>query len=123
MGIIKTLLHSQDAGTTRFGADFVRCRLREELELLLEELLDDEELLEELELELLLEELELLLELEELLEELELPLELDELPVQTAPVTVGMGAGVLRVPLSPCTPNSTLCPGLILLFQDSGVAV
>lgn len=89
--------------------------LLEELELLLE--LD--ELLEELELELLLEELELLLELEEL----ELLLELDELPVQTAPVTVGVRAGVLSVPLSPCTPNSTLCPGLIRRFQDSGVAV
>ena len=83
-------------------------------------LLDDELLLDELlELEVLelleLEELELLDELE--FEELELLLELDELelellpPSQTSPLTGGTGAGVSGVPLSPCTPNSTNCPG------------
>ena len=42
-------------------------------------------------------------------------------PEQTAPATVGTCA--LLPPLVPCTPNSTLEPTAILLFQFSGAAV
>lgn len=34
---------------------------------------------------------------------------------QAAPVTVGVSAA--PAPLVPCTPNSTYCPGWIVLFQ------
>jgi hypothetical protein len=43
--------------------------------------------------------------------------------LQTAPVTVGRCAGLLMTPLLPCTPNSTVCPGLIRSFQPTPVAV
>ncbi len=48
-------------------------------------------------------------------------LELD--PLHTAPVTGGRCAGELATPLLPCTPNSTVCPGLIRSFQPIPVAV
>ena len=48
---------------------------------------------------------------------------LDAEPLQIAPVTVGRCAGLLAVPLLPCTPNSMDCPGLIRLFQPTPVAV
>src|SRR6187551_1857751 len=69
---------------------------------------------------------ELLLESTELLGATELSTlllaSLDVDPLQIAPVTVGCCAG-LPAGLFPCMPNSIVCPGLILSFQPTPVAV
>jgi hypothetical protein len=57
---------------------------------------------------------ELLINEEELTEdELDRTLLTEEVaPPHTAPVIVGFTAGAFLTPLSPCIPNSTVCPGL-----------
>ena len=79
--------------------------------------------------ELLLESTEL--DATELLDSTELLAELPTLllaslevePLQIAPVTCGRCAGLPAAPLFPWTPNSMVCPGLMLSFQPTPVAV